>query len=95
VYSVLALYLRLIFLKKNIRFPMKKYFITVVLRVVIVAFISILLPTIINNYLPKTFFNLILLFIMSSLSILVSVYFIGLNHSEKVFLLSKVFRKRK
>jgi O-antigen/teichoic acid export membrane protein len=89
IYSILALFLRLIILKNDISFPLKNYLSSVLIRVILVGILSIFIPFVINSYLPYSLYNFIYIGIVSSLSIIFSVYVFGLNHSERDFLLEK------
>lgn len=89
IYSIIALFLRLIILKKNISFPMKNYLLNVIVKVILVGMMAVLIPFIINLYIPNSIYSFIFIGIVSALSILFSVYIFGLNHSERNFLLVK------
>jgi O-antigen/teichoic acid export membrane protein len=96
-YSILALFLRLIILKKNIDFPMKNYLSSVIVKVILVGMLSILIPFITNLYLPDNRYNFIFIGVISFISIIFSVFVFGINHTERDFLLIKVrqlFAKR-
>jgi len=89
IYSILALFLRLIILKNDISFPLKNYLSSVLIRVILVGILSILIPFGINLYLPYSLYNFIFIGAISSFSIVFSVFIFGINHSERDFLLTK------
>jgi O-antigen/teichoic acid export membrane protein len=89
-YSFVALILRLIILKKNIDFPLGSYCTAVLIKVVVVGFISFLFPLIINNYLGFDLYSLILIFIIAMFSVVFSVVLIGLDSIERSFIITKI-----
>ncbi len=93
--SFLAFIFRLMFLQKMIGFPLKRYFKTVVLRVVLVLIICTILFSFINPFI-SSFNNLNKFFISCSLLTSISLILIiilGLDKSEKHLIKKLVLNK--
>ena len=88
--SLICFVLRLLFLRKLIRFPIRSYCRRVIMNILIVSIATIILPMTIYLILPN---DNLLKFIIVALSCLfsggVAIYYIGCTKSEKIFMRSK------
>lgn len=87
--AVFALFVRLNMLRKMIDLPSARYLKEVVLVVLLVAFVSAILPVVLNYFMSSGFIRFIIVTIVSVFSVLLSVYFIGLSNIEKSFIINK------
>lgn len=88
-FSLIALFARLFILHVSIQFPINEYLKKVVFRVVIVAFISWVIPYYISFYLQNSFLNFMIICFVSIFCIFLSVFHFGVNSLEKSFIVSK------
>lgn len=89
-YSILALFLRLYILKKDIQFPTKLFIFKIVFKIVWVLFIAIIPVYILYFYTNPGVDNAIKLMLFTDLSILFAVYFFGINKLERQFVMDKI-----
>lgn len=85
VYSI-ALFARLIILKRMIDFPISKYLTEVVGRSLLVMTLSSILPLIILVFLDEGWFRFIIISALSFGGTAIISYYIGLNWNEKVWI---------
>jgi len=88
--SVLALYSRLLILKPLIYISVNKFFKEVIFLVLIVAFLSMLLPLLIRILLLPGYLRLVFIFTVGVFSTSFSVFIFGLNRSEKLFVRKRI-----
>jgi O-antigen/teichoic acid export membrane protein len=84
--SLGALLARLIVLKMIVSFPIKKFFTTVLYRVVAVSIVGSIIPYYISTRATYSVLHFFLVVFLSVLSVICSIWFIGITHSEKMFL---------
>jgi O-antigen/teichoic acid export membrane protein len=94
VMSIIGLILRTIELKFSANFPVKRFFAEVIFPILSVTVVSIILPllyyfTVSINY--QTFIQLILTLLLTTLSILITIWSIGLNSKEKKLIKNKIY----
>lgn len=97
IISQCCLAARLYLLKGMIKLSIKDYLSKVYFNIIIVSVSSIIIPYIIYKHLNQTFLDFILLCFLTTICTLVSVYLIGCNKNEKIFIkqkLNKVLRKK-
>lgn len=82
--------IRIIFLKKLIRFPVRRFVIEVLKPILIVSFLSIVVPSLLVYVIKPSFVRLLMITIIGSISTLAIIYLFGLSVNERCFLLSKI-----
>ena len=93
--SILALYARLLILKALVELKSIGFFKNVILRVFIVSFVAFILPFFVYNSFSSSYIRLITLIIMCLLSAFGSIYLIGLDKLEKLFIKDKIYQLNK
>ncbi len=88
--SILALYARLIILKNLVDLKSIIFFKNVILRVSIVAFIALILPYLIYINLNSSYIRLIIIVMTCLISTFGSIYLIGLERKERLFIKDKI-----
>ena len=83
VYTCLV-YVRLILMNKQIGFPINIFLKQVIWRIVFVTVLSFILPIILINIMDEGFLRLISVGVVSTLSLVVSMFYIGMQKSERV-----------
>lgn len=88
----LLIFVRLVFLRKEEGFPIRMYLKTVLLPVITTSCVSCIVPFAFKNI--ESELNNIVGFIFEIficiVSVVISIYFIGLNHKEKSFVYNKI-----
>jgi len=84
--SIIALYARLKILTKLINLDISKYIKQVILKSIFVALISSIFPFILYRLLPMNLLGLILTIFSSIISSVLTIYLIGLNKYEKIYI---------
>lgn len=82
IYLILDI-LRLFFMQSLLQFPIKMFLNDVFKNIICVTSVAVVLPLIEIYLLPPTWWRLFITLIVSSISVGVSVYLIGLNSSER------------
>lgn len=59
-------------------------------NVIIVTVISAIVPLIVAEYLEESFINFIFLSLISVVSVFITVFYVGCNVGERMFILSKI-----
>lgn len=95
VLSVIALFFRLFFLNKLTGFSVLYYFKSVLVRGGLVVLFSLVVPFFICKTMDAGFLRLIILFTLSSLTIVVFTYFVGIEKKERKQLNNMVLTKFK
>ncbi len=89
---------RLYFTRKRINMSIRHFLFSIVGNILAVGIVAFIIPCIIVNTMESSFLRLCITTIVSIISIIVSVYFIGLSKSEKADVVYKlknhVFKKR-
>lgn len=84
-----CLVLRLIMLKQMIQFPALKFFIKVVLTVLAVSLLSAIFPVAVANLMDDGFLRLGIVCVISFISVLFTVLYLGCSKRERSFLMAK------
>lgn len=88
---ILTQVLRLYFAKIQIDLPIREYLRTVLLKPFVVMSTALIIPVIANIYWNQNnILSLVYVVIISILSTMVSVYSLGLNNGEKIFLKTRI-----
>lgn len=95
VISVFCHFARLILLSKSINLPVKLFLRRVTLRVLLVSFVSVVLPIIVYYRMPVCFLSFIAVCFVSFLSTSAISYILGLNINERQFVRKKIFHLKK
>lgn len=91
VISQCCLIARLWMLKSMIGLPIIQYLKTVYFNVVVVSLISSLLPVAIYQQMSMSIFRFVIVGTVSIVSTLCTIYFVGCNRKERLFINQKVF----
>lgn len=89
VISQFCLATRLIMLRKMIQLPVRKYIQSVYMNVILTTLGAALIPFLISKYLYESFFNFILLCIVCLITSVGSIFYIGCNSKERLFVIDK------
>lgn len=87
---LIAQCLRLYLVRGLILLPIQQYIKKVVIRIAIVACISVLLPIFLHNYWPSNFIYMLMNCIISCSCVAICVYWFGLNKGERKMVNTKV-----
>jgi O-antigen/teichoic acid export membrane protein len=90
VISVIALFARILILKKLISITIKAFFHNVLFRIILVAVICSLQCLFLQQFMEQNIFRLIIITIFSMITTLFWTYFIGLTKDEKIFIIHKI-----
>lgn len=88
--SFIALYARLKIISSLISLSIIEYINAVVLRIIPVVFIALILPALVYSTLDKGFLRLMVTVMTSIVSVLITIYYIGLSKIEQQFTIGKV-----
>ena len=77
---------RLVMLKKMINLNARSFFLSVYMRVLIVAAIGALVPIVLRLLLPYGWINFIIVTLISLITMSVSILFVGCNKSERIYI---------
>jgi len=92
-FEILALFVRLVFMRKMVSLSLKLFFREVIIPVFGVIITSIWIPCFYALYTEKTIMNTFIVCIISVLTVTMSVYSIGLNKKERFFIIKAVISK--
>lgn len=96
VITILSQFVRLIIVKRNITsFPIVEYIIKVYGVCLIVSVISMIAPIFAHIMVERTLWGVLLVCFLSLISVLSTVYYIGLNKDEKYFVIKIIKSKLK
>jgi len=90
--SIIALFARLKIIKGLVYLNTADYFKNVIFKIIPVIFIAVILPGFIIYLLPINFTRLLLSCIIAVTSVGLTVFFIGLSHSEQQFMVKSLKR---
>lgn len=90
IQQILMLIIRVILIKKIIKFPVLFYIKEVVVRGFSVLFFSCMIPTYIFFILQESFLRVVLITLASTLSLIITIYVLGLSLEEKVMCNEKI-----
>ena len=93
--AVFCLFLRLLFLRKIPEFSMKRYMFNVCGNVLMVTFISIILPILLYVYMSDNIVRFFLMCAVTTICSSASIYFVGCSKNERVFIKGKLLLIKK
>lgn len=93
--SFISLFVRLYLTKRQLGFPFFKYTVDVVLRSILVAGLSLILPVCAHFLLGESLMSTLAVCGICILSTLTVAYFVGLNSHERIVVMSLIHRKFK
>lgn len=88
--SQCCLVARLILLRGMIGISIRNYLQKVYLNIITVSIAAFILPFISTQYMEKSFFRFIFISLIAVICTIISIYFIGCNHQERLFILQKL-----
>jgi O-antigen/teichoic acid export membrane protein len=91
VYSF-ATFIRLYVLKNTINYPLDIYLKNILFRLFCVLLFSPILPYLFNYNIKNIYVEFLMLYIISTISILICFFLLGLNNVEKKYIISHVYR---
>lgn len=91
--SVICLFLRLWIVRRLMPFPVKEYIIKVFGSSVLVCAIALIVPLGIYFLLAENIYTVLLVCVLCLISSLISIYYVGLNVSERKFVMDIVKKK--
>ena len=92
VISFVGLFARLSILKYQISFPVRKYFMEVLLRIVIVAIVSAPVPLALKFYITNPISQFFIVLVATILSTTIGIWLVGINKIEKIFVVNKAIQ---
>lgn len=92
-FESLALYLRLLFMRKMVSLSLLQYFKKVLLPILGVVTCVIIAPIVLHIYIEQSFINVILLIALSLFLSLLSIFIVGLSRNERTFVLKTIRTK--
>ncbi len=90
---IILLFVRLRILKKLTQFPIKMYVSKTLIKIILVSTTSIILPIFLKTMIGASHYRIIIIILASSLSIIISTYFIGLEPQERIIIRNKIHKK--
>lgn len=93
VYAVIyfiLIFVRLFLVKELITLSAGDYIKNVLLNILFVSTVSSIFPFAIRYFMPQSMVRLLIVFVLSFISCAASIYFLGLDKSEKAFFLGKL-----
>lgn len=88
--SIICLSARIVMLHKMIQFPIRRFLVAVCVNAVSVFVVAIVLPLLLAWYIQDSLIGLCLICVISLLSSILSIYYVGCNKEERNFIYSKV-----
>lgn len=88
--NLIALVIRLVIVHKKINLSLKKYFVEVILKVILVVLISSFIPVILYLYMSPSLYRFLLVCGLSVVNTLFAIYLCGLNNEERYFIKSRI-----
>ncbi len=88
--SIIALYTRLKIISPLVSLSVIGYIKNVFLRIIPVALLAAILPLLIKIYLSPDFYRLLIIGFVSVVSVIFSIYIVGLSRNEQTFMQRKV-----
>lgn len=92
IYSILDVS-RLFFMRSLLQFPIRMYVREVFVVIALVTVTATILPVVEIYLLPQVWWRLIITFVVSSISVAVSIYMIGLTESERSLIVRSIKSK--
>lgn len=93
--AVSCLFLRLMFLRKIPGFSMKRYLIRVCGNILVVTFISMILPLLLYMQMPDGVVRFLLICVLTTLCSSTVIYFVGCTKNEQKFIRDKILQVKK
>jgi O-antigen/teichoic acid export membrane protein len=90
--STIAFVARLFILNELEPFPLKDFLLTVVVKILLVSFSAVFIFWIFSFYIDKEKQHIFFVVILSTISILLSIWILGINKSEKGFIKSSIVK---
>ena len=87
---IIAFVARLFILKSMIRLNVKQYFNQVIIKCLIILIISLFISIGIKSIMENSFYSFIIVCLCCALSVSISTYFLGLDKSEKEFIIKRI-----
>ena len=87
--SIVALFTRLKIISRLVKLSSIDFIKNVVFQIVLVSIIAIILPLSIQYFLPQNFCRLIIISFTTLISVIFTIYIIGLNLNEQIFIKEK------
>lgn len=87
---VILIAVRLLFLNRLQRFPIKLYIKETLFPVIVVGLLSIVIPILIKLLLPTSIMNSLLIILSSIISIFINIYVVGLKTDERDFVIDRI-----
>lgn len=92
-FEMLALFLRLLFMKKMVKMSIRKYLIKVLVPSLGVVLCSVILPFVAYCNIQQSLVNVLLVIAICFVSTIISIYIIGLEKKERTFVVSMIKSK--
>lgn len=89
IYFVL-IFVRLFLVKELITLSAREYIKQVLLKIFFVTLVSSILPFAVRYFMPQNLIRLIIVFILSFVSCIISIYIFGLDKNERIFFFNKL-----
>ena len=87
---IVAQIARLIMIRPMIQFSIAEYFKKVILKITVVSSVAVVIPLLSYSLLPQNVLSFSIICILSALSVVISMYFLGFSVTEKKIIKSKV-----
>lgn len=87
---LISLFVKLYIAKFSVGISLKEYFNKVVCPIFKVLFLSFILPSLLYSVLSESIVRFLILCLVSMMSVIISVYFVGLSKKEKIFVNNKM-----
>ena len=88
--SIICLVARIMMLYRMIQFPIRKFLVAVCVNAVCVFIIAIVPPLLLTWYIQNSLIGFCFICVISLLSSILSIYYVGCNREERNFIYSKV-----
>ena len=88
--SLVCMVIRLTFLRKTAKLSIYSYFKNVCTKVLVVAVVATILPTAFHIIMPAGWGRLLVFLMLSLISSILSIYYLGCSLSERQFIMSKI-----
>lgn len=93
VLNTIALFLRLVLVKRLVKFPLKNYIVNVIVRNLLVAIVSGIIPVLLYKTLAESIHSVCIVVVVTLICTIVSVFYIGMLKDERSSVL-KLIRKK-
>lgn len=81
---------RLLIMREQINFPISKFLVDVIMPITYTTLVGVMLPALIHLYFDESFIRLFLVCITNTITVSISIYFIGLTKTEKSVIKDKI-----